>query len=215
MTQFIKTNLVHPIELNYVGDKPCQWCQDLGYGIMGVGDEIEVEVVDFNDGNGYIEIDGGYFGAGYEPSRMCDECTFERLAIAACLKHDVMDLMSIASMDMDSFDFSCVDDYLTPDMAGTATFPWCSICPNPAFFACCKQSDIGLTGPDGLEGSGQQHGCGLRLCEECARCLILESQGELELLVENMKGKVGGGMRLRADVDLILPKGELVGRIGG
>lgn len=215
MTQFIKTSLPHPIELNYVGDRPCHWCQDIGYGILGLGDAVDVEVVDFDDGSGYIELDGGYFGAGCEPSRMCDECTFERLAIAACLRHEAQDIKPIDGMGIDSFDFDCIYDYLMPGMATTAPFSWCSVCPNPAFFACCKQFNLGVTETDEIEDAEKQHGCGLRLCEACATCLIHESGGNLEALVHNIQERSGERLALRADVDLILPGGELVRRIGG
>ena len=186
----------------------------MGYGILGLGEALAVEVMDFNDGNGYIELDGGYSGAGYGPSRMCDKCTFERLAIAACLGHNIQDLKRIDGMHIDNFDFDCVFDYLLPGMAASAPFSWCSICPNPAFHACCKQLDMGITGMEGTEGAEQWHGCGLKLCEDCAMSLINESGGDLEALVEGIKDRGEGVIGLRADVDLILPRGELVRRIG-
>lgn len=187
----------------------------MGYGIFGLGAALEVEVIDSSDGSGYIELDGGYFSAGFGPSRMCDECTFERLGIAACLEHDVQDIKPIDSMDVNTFDFGCVDNYLMPGMPATAPFAWCSICQNPAFHACHKQIDTGSARLDGPQGAELQEGCGLRLCEDCATSLIHESGGDLEALVEGIRSIYKEEANLRADVDLILPGGELVRRIGG
>lgn len=171
--------------------------------------------MDFHDGNGYIELCGGYFEAGMETSRMCDNCAFARLAIAACLKHEVQDISLIEGMDINDMDLDCIYDYLRPGMAATAPFSWCSICPNPALYACCKQADMLVSEPDEVEGTEQKHGCGLKLCGDCAACLVHDSEGALEALVEKIREEDPSGMSLRADADMILPGGELVGRIAG
>ena len=215
VTQFIKTKLAYPIELNCEGDVSCQWCQDVGHGILGLGPELEVEVLDMNDGNGYIEVSGGYFGAGLGPSRMCTKCTIERLKIAACLEHNIQDLKQLDGVSVDEFDLGSVMDYLMPGKAACAPFAWCSICPNPATYACCKPMDPEINALVGVEWGEYQHGCGLKLCNNCAKSLIHEKGGDLEALVEGIKEQDNYGFGLRADVDLVLPSGGLVRRIGG
>ena len=42
ITQFIKTKLAYPIKLDYDGGFPCQWCEDIGHGIFGLGPTLEV-----------------------------------------------------------------------------------------------------------------------------------------------------------------------------
>ena len=215
VTQFIKTKLAYPVELDWDGDAPCQWCMDVGHGILGLGPLLEVEVLDMHDGNGYIEVSGGYFGAGIGPSRMCTECTTERLEIAACLEHQIQDLQQIEGMNVNEFDFTCVMDYLMPGMAASAPFSWCSVCPNPAFYGCCKPIDSEINALVAVEGAEQQHGCGLKLCNNCAESLVHEKGGDLEALVEGIREQDEDEIALRADVDLILPSGQLVRRLGG
>ena len=211
----ITTKLAHPIQFNYAydddeGTAPCHWCEDAIYGILGLG-EVEVEVMDNEDGQGFIEIVDGHT-ATYGHSRMCEFCTTDRLKITACKNHE---LKPIEGMDPENFDHSAVMEWMMPGMASLAPFAWCSICPSPAFFCCSTRPDIDMDGQAENLYLGDQKGCGLMLCESCAVTLANEHEGKLYRLIDSL-GKTGddGGFVLRADADFLHPKGELLRRMG-
>ena len=211
-THFIRTQLAHPIILNCNDDAPCHWCQDLGYGILGLGPAREVEVLDMNDGAGYVEVGGGYYGAGMDPSRMCTKCAVDRLEIAACLDHHIEDLRPIEGASHEPWDPNLVMDYMMPGMAATAPFMWCSVCPHPALYTCCKPSNEEV---QALLGSQDSYlGCGLNLCKDCAEVLVHDVGGNLDSLVREKRHGDDHDVTLRADVDLILRDGEVVRRMG-
>ncbi|CAD6591278.1 MAG: hypothetical protein ASARMPREDX12_005059 [Alectoria sarmentosa] len=106
----ITTNLAHPIQFNYAYDDdektaPCHWCEDAIYGILGLG-KIEVEIIDNEDGQGFIETVGGHTGT-YGHSRMCEFCTTDRLKITACQNHEIQ---LIEGMDPGKFDYKAVTE---------------------------------------------------------------------------------------------------------
>ncbi|KAG8531198.1 uncharacterized protein KY384_004556 [Bacidia gigantensis] len=209
----IVTKLANPIQFNFEPTQndtiACHWCDDLIYGILGLG-EVQIEVIDYHDQEGYIEIGGGHTAAGHAPSRMCDTCTLERLMIAACHVHE---LEPIEGSDPATFDFTSITEHMMPGMAASAPFQWCSVCPAPAFFKCAKKS--GLEGmQDGGECLPNEHGCGLGLCEFCAVSLVGEHDGNLGGLIDAMsKQRADEGFGLRADVDFLHPHGEVLRRM--
>ena len=209
----ITTKLAHPINFNYVANEddplPCHWCDDLVHGLLGLG-TVEVEVFYNEDGQGLSEVVDGHTRKGHLPSRMCGFCTLDRLKITACKVHEVEPL---PDMEPGFFDYGSVTDWMAPGQAASAPFPWCSICPAPAFFACCSESDeiaVPGFGQDGADGKG----CGLFLCESCAVTLVNEYDGVLEGLIDRLKEEEEeGGFSLRADADFLHPKGELLRRM--
>ena len=210
----IITKLTHPISFNYrakVSEFPaCHWCDDLVYGLLGLG-EVRVEVIDKGDKKGYREVFGGHASQGHSPSRMCYSCTLERATIAAC---DVHEIEPIENMDPNDFAYDIVMDFMMPGMAASAPFQWCSVCPSPAFFKCCKKMDTGMMKEEGDEGHGGGSGCGLMLCEYCAVTLVGGHDGNLEALIDAMRiDRANEGYGLRADVDFLHPNGELVRRV--
>lgn len=80
----------------------------------------------------------------------------------------------------------------------------CAVCVGVAGWGCAS---------GGGEGGGGGGGCGLSLCERCAVRLVGEFEGSLEGLVEAMLRENEGGMGfgVRADVEMVLKRGE-VGR---
>ena len=87
---------------------PCHWCDDPIYGLLGLGEvEVEVEVMDNGDGQGFTEVVDGHTAAGYAPSRMCGFCTLDRLRITACKLHD---MEPIEGMDPAKFDYGSTTD---------------------------------------------------------------------------------------------------------
>lgn len=212
----ITTNLAHPIQFNYAYDDdektaPCHWCEDAIYGILGLG-KIEVEIIDNEDGQGFIEIVGGHTGT-YGHSRMCEFCTTDRLKITACQNHEIE---PIEGMDPGKFDYKAVTEWMMPGMASLAPFAWCSICPSPAFFSCSTKPDIEVDGHGEDSYLGDQKGCGLLLCESCAVALVGEHQGNLDRLIDSLEHDGDDeGFGIRADASFLHPKGELLRRMGG
>ena len=210
VTRVITTSLAHPITFNHIppedGSAPCHWCEDLAYGIVGL-EEVRVEVIDFGDHQGYTEIEGGHVGKGKDPSRMCMDCTMERLLITSCKPHEIQRL---EDMETEDFDYDAAFEYLLPGRAATVPFKWCSICPRVAFFACCKPQ-MGIADDEEDLGMTEGTGCGLHLCEECAVALMTEHDGFLEGHIEMLQ-KSDADFIVRADVDFLHQDGELLTR---
>ena len=212
-TKLITTRLVHPITFNYLvpddDSNPCHWCEDIVYGIIGFA-EAHVEVIDYHDGQGYIEIGGGRTAQGHEPSRMCYKCTASRLFIAGCEGHDIQ---PIEGVDPKSFDYDEVLEWLTPGMTSAAPFRWCSVCPSPACFACKKPGMAGMC-LEGEEAAGNgPSGCGLLLCENCAVSILEEPDSGLDGLISGLGD--AGPLGIRADADFLSSDGYLLRRIYG
>ena len=211
----ITTKLAHPIQFNYEYDDdeevaPCHWCEDVMYGLLGLG-EVQVEVIDGGDGQGYTEVANGHTET-YGHSRMCVFCTTDRLKITACRDHE---MQLIEGMNPDTFDYQAVMEWMMPGMASLAPFKWCSICLNPAFFCCSTKPDIDIDGQEEDLYLGEQKGCGLLLCESCAISLINEYEGNLEKLIDGLgNGGGDGGFGIRADASFLHPKGELLRSMG-
>lgn len=208
----IVTCFAHPISFNFEptmesGPPACHWCDDLRYGLLGLG-PIETEVIDYRDGRGYMEIANGHTGAGYLPSRMCTGCTLDRLMIAACIPHQVEPLPGV---NPDSYVFNSFRHYLVPGMTSSAPFEWCSICPTPASYYCCKRQEPDLSSDDTTEPPEARIGCGLLLCESCAGGLMAQYDGVLEHHIDALKLE-GERFVMRADADFLHPKGEVLRR---
>lgn len=210
----IITKLAHPINFNYVSPEAndaidCHWCEDLYYGLQGLG-KAELNVKDLGDDQGYHEMGDGFTAAGFLPSRMCHGCTTERMSILVCKAHDIEALQGI---DPDRSDHPSYLDWLEPGKASSAPFTWCSVCPAPALYRCGTFNDSVIESEDGA--SLETHGCGLHLCESCAIKLVGHYDYRLEGLIDRL-GKdmenTEGLFELRADADFLHPKGELARR---
>ncbi|KAL9117240.1 MAG: hypothetical protein Q9187_006226 [Circinaria calcarea] len=212
-TSTITTRLVHPITFNHLvsddGSSPCHWCEDIVYGIVGFT-EVHVEVIDYHDGQGYVEIKGGHTAQGQEPSRMCYECTASRLFIAGCEGHDIQ---PIAGVDPNGFNYDEVLEWLVPGMTLFAPFQWCSVCPSPASFACKKPRISGMCLESEENAGGGPLGCGLLLCENCAVNMLGGHDGGLDGLISELEH--AGPLCIRADADFLRSDGYLLRRIYG
>ena len=213
-SQTITTKLAHPIQFNYAYDDdeeiaPCHWCEDMIYGILGLG-EVEVEVIDSRDGQGYTEVSNGHTETDGK-SRMCAFCTTDRLKITACQNHE---MQPIEGKNPETFDYQTVMEWMMPGMASLAPFAWCSICPNPAFFCCSTKPNIDKDGQEEDLYLGEQKGCGLLLYESCAISLVNEHEGKLEDLIDSLgNGGGDGGFGIRADANFLHAEGELLRRM--
>ncbi|KAI9847389.1 MAG: hypothetical protein M1837_002578 [Sclerophora amabilis] len=216
----IATRYAHPIVFNHdtsqSGSKPCHWCSEVSYGIAGLGEALEAEVVNWPDQSGYVEISGGYTGRGHEPSRMCVACTMDRLCIASCSAHTIQPVKDLNADDFDfeaAFDELVLDSEAQPDRSPTL---WCCICPSPAFFECCTpQQNDDLGDSDDLK-EPLPLGCGLVLCEGCAALLSGEYGGDLlEMISAVNRDEEDFPLGVRADVGFLGREGELVKRFLG
>lgn len=201
----IRTPFAHPINFSHVpprnGSKPCHWCHDFTYGISGLGN-LDVEVVKKPDGAGYIEIRGGHVGQGKEQSRMCSICALERIYIDHCRRHTII---ALKELDEDTFDFEKAFRSLKPDdKTGRCvqTNPWCSLCPNPAFFGCGTPQKFNMF-REPLDSESE--GCGLLLCSDCAQVMD-KCDSDIARTVQEHKKM---GRELRADAEFLLPKNDL------
>lgn len=212
--QYIMTRIAHPVKFNYrippySSKIPCHWCQDMTFGLFGLGMKKRVEVIDLQDGSGYIEIDNGYTKDGHKPSRMCIKCTLDRLIIINCKLHDMKMIQGMSNVKISNDELI---EYSYPHMAASTPFKWCSICPNPAYYECCRPQKEVQHEPEAQAAIAAQcpaalarDGCGLALCEKCV--IMNASLGEL---VDSMHKDPGGEYGPRADADLLHPQGELV-----
>lgn len=212
VTRTIQTCFAHPVKIAYDppsdGSAPCHWCRNIGYGLTGLGHRT-VEVIDYGDGK-YIEIGGGHVGEGQPSSRMCRACTQERVEIRECIAHQVVPL---EGYDINTFDFDAAYKTLAPAVSDEGlprnTNLWCSLCPNPAFFECGTIPARRKIYPQLVDGRQARKGCGLLLCESCAR-RMKRYNGDLERVVEkNQRGDAEFGSR--ADVVFLLRGDELFG----
>lgn len=201
----IQTRFAHPIKFDHTppknGSKPCHWCKDFTYGMLGLGN-INVEVVKKPDGPGYVEVRGGHIDGGRERSRMCTVCGLERIHIGNCSNHMIF---ALKNLDEDTFDFEQAFLSWEPcDKTGRriATNPWCSLCPNPAFYGCATLQKFNkYREPLHTE----EEGCGLLLCSDCAE-VMAECNSNIARTVRKHRNM---GRELRADVEFLLPHNDL------
>ncbi|RFU27886.1 hypothetical protein B7463_g8430, partial [Scytalidium lignicola] len=198
----IKTAFCHPIIFNHIPDPknkdPCSWCDSPFFGLSGHGVlDVEVLVPTEDSNSGYEELSGGHVQNGQPYSKMCVLCTFSRLRIITCVKHEIK---PIPGLDPRNYNYRMLqesiealrrgrddgDDGKTPATSGAADggkeqlamrTKWCSICPAPAFYQCCSKQQFNEFGElvknnddddDGNFASTENmKGCGLLLCEVC------------------------------------------------
>lgn len=203
----IKTPFAHPINFEYVpprnGSKPCHWCNDFTYGILGLGN-LDVEVVKRPDGPGYVEVRGGHVGKGCDSSRMCTVCALERIHIGNCSQHKIF---ALKNLDEDTFDFGEAFLSLEPlheTSRHVPINPWCSLCPNPAFYGCATLQRFSKF-REPLRSKEEEEGCGLLLCSDCAEVMVECDSNIAKTVREHRKV----GRELRADVEFLLPHNDL------
>ncbi|KAL9025237.1 MAG: hypothetical protein Q9196_005906 [Gyalolechia fulgens] len=202
----ITTRLPNPILFNHEPASSCSWCIDPLHGLLGFG---TVHPLVHDTSSGYMEIRGGHTSQGHLPSRMCVSCTLDRFSILACEQHELRALPG--TVDPRTLDLVTVMHFLVPGMAERAEWDWCCVCPSPASYGCCRPHEEGM----GDERMGNESGCGLRLCEECAVALVAECRDDLEELVKK-KTKEGkeDEFAVRADAEFLTRGGELLTRVG-
>ena len=216
----IKTAFSHPINFNYIPDpmgrSPCSWCSSPFFGLFGHG-EVEVEVIPFPfvNGHGYEEMPGGHAEGHKERSQMCVSCTFERVRIMGCEKHELR-TMEVDPRLKDPGELErSVRALLENDKVGgelVENTKWCSICPSPAYFRCCSRPAEAWP--------RETNGCGLLLCYDCNDLLekmAKDSNSAAKTLDRAVKHAAGDRFKYslgaRADASFLTSMGELKVRV--
>lgn len=211
ITKIIKTRFAHPISFNYDppedGTGPCHWCENLSYGMIGLP-RVHVEVVDYQDGKGYVEVDGGHTAVGHPPARMCRRCTLARMLIIGCSGHEMQPIRGVIP---GMIEYTTVVAWMESDKAADAPFEWCSICPMQASYECgtAPTSEM-IFDEDEVLG-----GCGLKLCAYCADGLMTH-HGHLTnylVVLEEEDDNKHNPFSLRADACFLRSDGHLLSRI--
>lgn len=192
-TKIIKTNWAHPIDYR---SKPeiCDFCQDFRYPLFGCG-AVTVEVIQLEPGV-YEEMGGGHRERGIAPTKICLNCSLERITIAKCSGHEIL---PIANYHEEEFDHPSFLSQITS--SPHPEHPTCSVCIKPAFYACgaTQKED-----PFGLSVTEDANGCGLLLCRDCAGVVA-----NFGLDMEYLEGFCESNKILRADREFLLPGSDL------
>lgn len=206
----IITSFCHPIRFHYVPDPdnryPCSWCDSPVFGLWGHSPK-EVEVIPYGK-NGNEEISGGHSEDGVDQTKMCCNCTLERISIMYCEGHLMKPIEGLdpKTLDLGAIGQSLValaqDDHVGAELVNRVN--WCSICVAPAEYSCNDQGE----------------GCGLHLCQTCNDLLArlqkswtasvgLNLMDELVKLWKADLWKREDMGELRADAEFLLTTGEL------
>ncbi|KAK5132049.1 hypothetical protein LTR08_000386 [Meristemomyces frigidus] len=191
----ITTKFCHPIIFNYEdtdGSKSCNFCGPNSCAILGL-EAKEVEVIDWVDGHGLTEVSGGHMASGAANTRMCMDCTMQRMPAIACPKHDMHPMPGVSQETVD------VDGALMALFSGEQRIAdrWCSICPSLAFYEC---------------EDGTEVGCGLSLCEHCMLSLTGVYDGDLQMMLTKLEDDPSEArpLGLRADAEFLKQDGLLM-----
>lgn len=209
-----RTELPHPLKINHdpsPGGEPCHWCDNFAYGISGLG--VRYPTVIENKPGEWTEIDDGHTCEGREPSRMCVQCTFKRVAILYCSHGSIVPLENTDALDVDAAyaDLNKATMALHPDYRKEdddfkeAPQTWCSLCRAPASWRCDDSHP--LASEDTFSTIPTDPGCGLHLCDYCAD-LTAQYHGNLEAVVVHGLKDFDNGTGFRADVEYILMDSE-------
>lgn len=199
-TKTITTKLCHPITFNYEedpeGKRPCHFCSLPKYPVLGLGERA---ITVFDDNRSLASL----FEHGerdQEPTRICAYCTNKPLKILVCNPHDIRripeDKMAITADFCGAFTRLLKGELLPTDH-------WCSICPAPATYQCCKRR---------MGFGSEEDGCGLLLCDLCHEQLTSNTNGGSSLgeFVSGLPitGTEERPFGMRADAELLKDGGE-------
>jgi len=218
----ITTSFIHPI--NFMTSSPdamsdsdtCDFCTDPMQAFIGMG-EMDSDVIKWDNGLGYTDI-LPHDGVANTETYMCASCTMHRAQIVSCERHE---LTKFENGGKDLYD-------ITEDLLGMESGDlekvrlqlqyFCSLCFSLTEYRCCAMVQD-LAGADGDEELVE--GCGLTLCEGCARRLEAEFNfnlsgegGMAEELDKQPKFKKRKNAEMlgvvRADVGLLAESGLLM-----
>lgn len=194
----LTTNFCHPMqfncdELDATNPTPqsCHFCDNTTrhIAIFGLG-LARVTVIDFEDTSSqYLELHSGHKARGIAPTRLCTECTTDRLEILLCPGHNMLPIprtrFSENTMKR-AMDELCQGNML-------ALHAYCALCANLAQYECSHVHEDG-------------EGCGLRLCEVCTLTMDEVHGNDLgDMLARvNVVPTERASIGLRADAELLM-----------
>lgn len=182
----MQTKFCHPMRFNWEptanDEAQCHFCSSVHFPILGL-EEREIEVIEWDSGEGLEEISGGHAGDGIESTRVCLECTTARLEIVLCERHQLRPILGLnaAALDLETALANLMDE--DHNVSGTK---WCAICCNLATHECVT-------------------GCGLQLCKHCATALTYEYSWNLQEMLVHISQEASDErpLGLRADYELL------------
>ena len=203
----IPRHAVYGSKIKFSADNwpPCHWCghREYGHQLYGlVGPPRWFPLVhELLTGRSAEQPAVRMTGLG---SRMCWKCTAARLDIISCRGHSLAQLVN----SQDDFSDKDVADWLRPAWIASSSWQWCSVCPRPAQYRCiqrhaCLAHDYEV-----------RSGCGLVLCEECARELVVDCDSDLTKMITAKEARIWSPLNLRADANFLRADGRLMAGVG-
>lgn len=215
----ITTALSHPITFNSPPgdpDKLCNWCTDPNpfYALYGhLSGRRTVRILEWSDKRACTELRNGFTQPPdkHLPSRMCALCTFTRVKILFCRRHQFRRIPDVDPTAIDIQNRQQRPRAALTRLVGVAKAAekldchnrsvlrrqelskWCAVCPNPATHECCAG------------GSREQLGCGLRLCHVC--CMLVSGPKTYAGDFVRFVKEVGGKVERSSDVAKFFPQG--------
>ncbi|KAK4507039.1 hypothetical protein PRZ48_000773 [Zasmidium cellare] len=200
----ISTSFCHPIQFNCdqspersdrTPNKPkgCSFCIDPLYRFFGLGYAPKVEVIDFQNHEPFTETQHGHKSRGRASTRLCAECTTERMDVLLCEQHTMARIPNTNYTDAE-FDES-MEDILDGVHVGNMA-DYCALCGHLAQYEC------------------QNEPCGLRLCGGCAVTFVRRHGSDLQHMLDNSRhgATESAPLGLRADAELLDVKKGTVAR---
>lgn len=199
------TKFCHPIRFDHDTSGPgssesCHFCSTADYSLVGLG-ERRVEVIEWSNGRGWDEMQGGHKGEGALNTRICFNCTSARSNIIVCATHELRRIPGLRPKDVE--DAFC--DLLDLAPGEKSVDKWCDVCVNLAAWECCaRQEDC----PD--------LGCGLALCVHCLND-VGKHAGNLDNMLHGLVDERSEQrpLGLRADYELLKEGGLLFNLVRG
>lgn len=214
------TSLAHPVKFLADcrdGSRPCHWCNNFAYGIVGLGPRFP-EIWESDDGT-MLEHSDGHVAEGKEKSRMCFRCTWSRFNMLRCSHKTLAPLPSAvtakttaqraaAFANLNRAENTLID----PETGKTGpSFPasdyeWCSLCQEPAFGSCQTLQPVDVYA-EVVECDEETYGCGLMLCKNC-HDLTNRFKGDLNAVIAWDRNGPARKTSYRADMEYLLPAVE-------
>lgn len=234
--KIISTSFAHPIKFNHVvpdnDSDPCRFCDDPFFGLWGDGIK-QVEVIPYGGRKGYVEVSGGHFSEQGNNTKMCFNCTYDRVRITSCHPHRVVPLQGVNPLSynpkalLNSLNALNAEDGRKEEGNLAINTKWCSICTSVAEFHCTAPHKYSsrriLKNPTQVLANTVDPefiGCGLYLCGVCNHTLrrietskpSTDKRNTTDIVVKLRESELNQHPRdeMRADSELLHSGGLMV-----